>query len=99
MDPKDARKIVVAVRRAKAVIGDGTLQCLGLDSERVSRLNTRRSLVLTRAVKAGDVLTDELVTYKRPGTGISPARKHLVLDRRFKQDHPEDTIVMDDMIE
>ena len=97
MDPKDARKIVVAVRRAKAVIGDGTLQCL--DSERVSRLNTRRSLVLTRAVKAGDVLTDELVTDKRPGTGISPARKHLVLDRRFKQDHPEDTIGMDDMIE
>lgn len=97
MDPDDARKIVAAVGRAKAAIGDGALQCL--NNERVSRLNARRSLVLTRAVKAGEALTDDLVTYKRPGTGISPARKHLVLGRRFKQNHPEDTIVTDDMIE
>lgn len=97
MDAEDARNIVTALKRVRTVLGDGALKCL--ETERVSRLNARRSLVLTRDVRAGEVLTDDLVVYKRPGTGISPARKHLVLGRRFKQDHPEDTIVTDDMIE
>ena len=37
-----------------------------------SRLNARRSIVLTRPVPAGHVLEEADLTYKRPGTGISP---------------------------
>jgi len=44
-----------------------------IPSEAISRANARRSIVLTRDVPAKYVLTEEDLTYKRPGTGVSPA--------------------------
>ncbi len=52
--------------------------------EELSRKNARRSIVLSKNLPAGSILTPELITYKRPGTGISPlywdevVGKHLV---------------------
>ena len=94
MDPADARRIIASFRRAKMLLGNGGLSCL--DSELVSRANARRSLVLTRAVKAGEILEESMVTFKRPGTGISPSRKNQVLGRIFKRDLAEDSILTDD---
>ena len=43
-----------------------------LPSEQISRENARRSIVLSCNVEAGEILNDNKLTYKRPGTGVSP---------------------------
>jgi sialic acid synthase SpsE len=50
-------------------------------SEEVSRLNARRSIVVCRPVAAGQVLTDGDLTYKRPGSGVSPIHWSEVVGR------------------
>ena len=50
----------------------GVKEKVALPSEEISRKNARRSIVLKRAVEAGKILEENDLTYKRPGTGISP---------------------------
>lgn len=58
----------------------------------------RRSLVLTRNMKAGEVITATDLMPKRPGTGISPEFVEIVLGRKVVRELEEDTILTWDMI-
>lgn len=97
MDPDDARNIIAGFDRMDMLRGNGDLVCL--ESEKVSRRNARRSLVTLCDIKAGTVITRDMLTAKRPGTGISPNRIHEVLGRIAKVDIGEDVTLTDDMIE
>lgn len=50
-------------------------------TEAPARRNARRSIVLTRDVPAGTLLSEADLTYKRPGTGVSPLHWDEVLGR------------------
>lgn len=69
-----------------------------LDCELVPRREARRSLVLTRDLRAGEVIKAEDLMPKRPGTGISPAYSNIVVGRIVKMDLAEDTILTWEMI-
>ena len=43
-----------------------------IKTEEISRLNARRSIVLSHDLKKDHVISKEDITYKRPGSGISP---------------------------
>ena len=58
----------------------------------------RRSLVLTRDMKAGEVIKESDLMPKRPGTGISPKFTDIVIGRSVKEDLKEDTILTWDKI-
>ena len=64
-----------------------------LPCERDVRRVSRQSIVLTRAVRAGERLTEEFVAYKRPGTGIEPFRLASAIGRVFVEDVEADTPV------
>lgn len=51
-------------------------------SEEISRTNARRSIVTARPLAVGEVLDESAITYKRPGTGISPLHWDDVIGRR-----------------
>ncbi len=69
-----------------------------LDCELIPRREARRSLVLTRNMKAGEAIMKEDLMPKRPGTGISPIYTDIVVGRRVVRDLEEDTILMWDMV-
>ena len=69
-----------------------------LDCEIIPRREARRSLVLTRNMKAGEVITATDLMPKRPGTGISPEFVEIVLGRKVVRELEEDTILTWDMI-
>lgn len=48
----------------------GTDAVTNLESESISRVNARRSIVSARAIKKGEILDDMNLTFKRPGNGI-----------------------------
>ncbi len=95
-DPDDFEKAIKNFEWIKTVLGSAEKTVL--DCELVPRREARRSLVLTRNMKAGEVISKNDVMPKRPGTGISPKYTDIVLGRKITRDLEEDTILLWDMV-
>lgn len=95
-DPEDFKRAIANFRWIDMVLGNGEKTVLAC--ERVPRREARRSLVLTRDIKAGEIISTEDIMAKRPGTGISPEYAEIVVGRTVKRDLEEDTILRWDMI-
>ena len=64
-----------------------------LPSEQPARINARRSLVLTRALEAGQVIAEADLTCKRPGSGIPAANYDEVIGALASRDLPLDHVL------
>lgn len=95
-DPEDFKKAINNFKWIDTVLGSPEKTVL--DCELVPRREARRSLVLTRDMKAGETIKKEDLMPKRPGTGISPVYTDIVVGRQVKMDLAEDTILTWDMI-
>lgn len=95
-DPADFKKAIANFKWIDTVLGSGEKTVL--DCELVPRREARRSLVLTRDMKAGEVIKNEDLMPKRPGTGISPEYAEIVVGRKVVRDLEEDTILTWDMV-
>ena len=95
-DPNDFKKAINNFAFIDRILGcsDKTV----LECELVPRREARRSLVLTRDMKAGEIISKVDLMPKRPGTGISPVYQEIVIGRSVKTDLCEDTILTWDMI-
>lgn len=91
MDPSDARKILLGIEFVESLLGSGSLAFS--ETEAAARLNARRSIVAAVDISAGAKITREMLTFKRPGTGISPQNINEVLDKVAIIDIAEDTIL------
>ena len=91
MDPHDAEQIIKGLTFIEQISGQGELKCL--DSELKARANARRSIVLKKALKKGAVIRKEDLTYKRPGSGISPKDEAKVIGKKVMRDIPADSIL------
>ncbi len=96
MDPEDIRKIIKGIDFINKTRGSYEIRCL--DTEITSRQNARRSLVSTYHIKKGDTITKEMLTFKRPGTGISPSEINSIIGKEAIVDICEDTILLRNMI-
>ncbi len=96
MDPSDAKKILEAIERMDMLRGSGEL--VSLESEASARLNARRSLVAAKRIAEGELVTRDKLTFKRPGTGISPTEIGMVIGRTAACEIAEDTILQPDML-
>ncbi len=97
MDPDDARRILAKIDFLDKIGGSYELKCL--DSEAKARQNARRSIVSKGFITKGTVITEEMLTFKRPGTGISPDNIGLVVGKTAKYDMEDDTILEENMLE
>ena len=91
MRPRDARKIIKGIDFIDEIRGSYELKCL--DTELAARQNARRSLVATCDIKEGDIIKESMLTFKRPGTGISPADMNNIIGKVALVDISEDTIL------
>ncbi len=97
MDPEDAMKILSGVERMDMIRGCGELK--SLESEAAARANARRSLVSAVRIKKGTLITSDMLTFKRPASGISPSDIDTVIGHEAACDIEEDTILQSGMIE
>ena len=95
-DPEDFKKAISNFKWINTILGSPEKTVL--DCEKVPRREARRSLVLTRDLKAGETIQKEDLMPKRPGTGISPVYTEIVIGRKVVRDLPEDTILTWDMV-
>ncbi len=55
-------------------------------SEEKQKIKMRRSLVASRTMKSGEVITETDIYAKRPGTGISPDRYNEIVGKKINRD-------------
>ena len=96
MDVRDAEDILHQIEYIEMLKGNGDLVCL--KSEGAARLNARRSVVAACEIKEGTTIAVKQLTFKRPGSGISPADIEKVVGKKATRDIAEDTILQWDMI-
>lgn len=95
-EPEDFKKAIANFRWIDIVLGSNEKTVL--DCELIPRREARRSLVLTREMKAGEIIKEGDLMPKRPGTGISPVYIDIVIGRKVVRDLDEDTILTWDMV-
>ncbi|UCG15570.1 MAG: N-acetylneuraminate synthase family protein [Phycisphaerales bacterium] len=95
--PDAMAEYITRVRRAEEALGDGELSMHA--SEEPVRDGCRKSIVVTRDVRPGDVLDRDILTAKRPSGGISPDEMAQLIGRRAVVPIPADTRVAWDMVD
>ena len=88
LDPAEFAAMVQAVRHVEAALGDGHKHLTA--SEAPNKAIARKSIVAACPIAEGEVFTEENLTTKRPGDGVSPMRWHEVLGLRAKRAFAED---------
>ncbi|MNJ41279.1 N,N'-diacetyllegionaminic acid synthase [compost metagenome] len=70
LNPEEFAHLVDKIRMIETALGDGVKRCM--PSEESTKAAARKSIVLARDKKAGELLTKDDLEIKRPGTGIEP---------------------------
>lgn len=97
MDPDDARAIVEGINHVEKLMGNPALGFS--ETESAARLNARRSIVAAQDIPKGTRIKRDMLTFKRPGTGISPSRIDKVIGTHAALDISEDTVLKEEMLE
>ena len=96
VDPAEMRAMVDGIRTVEKALGKAEK---GLEPmEKDAYLYARRSVTSKVKIPRGSAITREMLTYKRPGTGISAKHLDMVVGRVARQDIPEDTTLTWDML-
>lgn len=91
MDVEDLKRFCRNIQIIQKLKGSSTKE--PLSSEDISRKHARRSITLANSVKADKILIDDDLTYKRPGTGVSPQYWDKVVGSRVLRDLEKDHIL------
>jgi len=90
-DGNDLPEMVNSIRRIEKALGTGRKS--PAQKELLSRDWARKSVVARVEIKKGEVITAEMLTLKRPGTGISPEQINELIGRKARTDLAADSLV------
>ena len=88
--PKEMAMICDGVKRIGLAMGSNRIET---PESNERKLEFRRSIVTTRAIKAGEKFAASDLTFKRPGTGVKPEYYQLMIGRTARRDIAEDEVI------
>jgi N,N'-diacetyllegionaminate synthase len=91
LEPDELKQMVTAIRNIEKALGSAEKE--PTESEIVNRDIARKSIVAKCDIKAGDIFTEENITVKRPGNGISPMKWFDVLGQKAVRDFTADELI------
>lgn len=91
-EPDVLKRLVKGVRIAEVSLGK--FDKIPVEAEIKNKIVARKSIIASRPIKAGEVLTSENITTKRPGNGISPMKWYDVLGEVADRDYDEDELIL-----
>lgn len=91
LGPEQLGEYVIRVREAEAALGSGILGMNPIESD--VRTVARKSVVSATTIRAGEIITAEKLTLKRPGTGLSANELDRLIGRRAVVDIPCDSLL------
>ena len=91
LEPDELATMVQSIRHIEKALGSGDKT--PSPSEKKNIAVARKSIVAKRMIKAGEELTEENITVKRPGSGISPMKWFEVIGTKAVRDFQEDELI------
>ena len=89
--PEEMKKIVESSKIINQVLGN--LKRTVSKNEEEKKKVFRRSIVLNKNLNAGDIIKEEDISLKRPGTGFSPDEIKFVIGKKLKRDFKADYLL------
>jgi N-acetylneuraminate synthase len=98
MDVHDLARFMARIGTIADMLGTDRAKA-PIANEDIARLNARRSIVIARDLAEGQTIVEADITYKRPGTGVSPLHWDEVIGMRTKRSMQEDDVLTwDDLV-
>ncbi|WP_405373466.1 N-acetylneuraminate synthase family protein, partial [Pseudobutyrivibrio sp.] len=91
LEPYELKAMVDAIRNIEQALGDGQKHVSASEEKNIAI--ARKSIVAAKEIKRGELLTEENLTTKRPGSGISPMRWEEVIGTKAIRDFAEDELI------
>lgn len=93
LEPDELKAMVLAIRNIEKALGDGNKQPSA--SETPNKNVARKSIVAKNHILKGEILTEDNLTIKRPGGGISPMKwKEVIGTTATRNFSPDELIVI-----
>ncbi len=84
LEPQELKDMVDCVRRTSVILGSFEKSCT--PEEKPVRDVIRKSLVARQDIKKGMTITRDMLTTKRPGTGLPPKMLYSIVGKKAKVD-------------
>jgi N,N'-diacetyllegionaminate synthase len=91
LEPNELTAMVTAIRNIELALGDGIKK--PSKSEEKNIKIARKSIVAIEDIKKGDIFTEQNISVKRPGNGISAMKWYDVLGRNADKNYKEDELI------
>jgi N,N'-diacetyllegionaminate synthase len=90
-DPDELRLLIQQLRSVETSLGDGRKRPADVEEE--PRLLGRRSIVAAVDIRAHETVTNWMLAYKRPGTGLEPRQAENLIGMKARRNISKDTIL------
>ena len=91
LEPDELKQMVDSIRNIEKSLGSGIKQVS--NSERKNIVIARKSIIAAKDIKKGEFFTEDNLTVKRPGNGISPMRWNEVIGKIAIRNFVEDELI------
>jgi len=91
IEPSELRDMINAIRQVEKARGDGKKRAMPEELE--IRDVARKSVVAAEDIPEGTTITEEMLTMKRPGTGIPSMHIEFIVGRTAKQKIGKDSLI------
>ena len=88
LEPEELKAMVAAIRNIEKAMGDGVKKPSPSESKNIPI--ARKSIVAKKCINKGEIFSEDNLTIKRPGTGISPMEWDEVLGMTADKDYTFD---------
>ena len=92
LEPAELKAMVASIRHIEQALGDGVKRVT--DSEKDNISVARKSIVAACTIRKGEELTEDNLTVKRPGTGLSPMLWEQVVGTKAVKDYEEEDLIV-----
>jgi N-acetylneuraminate synthase len=91
LNPNELINMVEAIRMTEKAIGSGIKEPMPSELKNISI--ARKSIIAAKNIKKGEVFTNDNLTIKRPGTGISPMKFWELIGKESKVNFAQDMLI------
>lgn len=91
LSPQELTQMILAIRNVENSLGSDEKRVT--ESERENMKVIRKSIVAKRSIRIGEIFSEENITTKRPGTGLSPLFWDQIIGKASDRDYEEDDLI------
>lgn len=91
LEPDELKKMICSIRNIEKALGDG--KKIPTKSEIENKAIARKSIVASKKIKKGETFSENNLTTKRPGNGVSPMKWKQVIGQKAVRDFEADELI------